>query len=109
MNTIVRNALVRLVPSGSAGSSPGTAIPNQTVAIHRSDPQAIIGIDGHTGFWDDLVEVCWEGSHAERLKGVAQVEILDPAGRLVESLPFDPTRRPREEDGETVFFLVDAE
>jgi hypothetical protein len=109
MNTIVRNALVRLFADPPAPGAVDWGIPNQTVAVHRSDPQAIIGIDGHTGFWDELVEVRWEGAHVNRLQGIGRVEIQDRNGRLIESLPVDPTRSPREEDGETVFFLIDAE
>jgi hypothetical protein len=109
MNTIVRNATVRLVTGAAVPSARDVSVPNQTVAIHRSDPDAITGFDGHTACRDELVEIHWQGVHLDRLRGVDLVEIRNQAGRLVEFLPIDPTRRPREEDGETVFFLVDTD
>lgn len=109
MKTVVRAAAVVL--TRDAASNPGRSAPitGQTVAVRKADPQSVIGIDGHTGFWDELVEVHWEGSHLRQLEGVVQVEIRDEAGVIVESLPVDGTRAPHERDGVTVFFLTDPE
>jgi predicted ThiF/HesA family dinucleotide-utilizing enzyme len=84
-------------------------VPGQSVVIHKAGPQAVIGIDGATGVWDDLVKVYWQGAHVRDLENVDQVEIRDQAGRVVEALPVITERKAYELDGETVFFLREAE
>jgi hypothetical protein len=100
MKLAVQDAVVTLDAWAEAG---------QSVEIYKNTEQAIIGIDGHAGFRDELVEVRWEGSHRQQLERVAQVEIRDRDGNLVEALPMNGTRAPFERDGVTVFYLTDAE
>jgi hypothetical protein len=109
MKTVVRNAWISLLEAAPAEPATLGSFRDQAVEIHRMDPTAIIGIDGHTGLWDELVEVRWVGEHQDQVRGAGSVVIRDQAGRLVESLPVDRSRPPREVDGETVFFLTDAE
>jgi len=107
MITKVQGAELVLVAGPGPGGS--RSLSGQTVEIHKAGTQAVIGIDGHTSFWDELVEVRWLGSHLEELEPAGHVEIRDGEGRMLESLPVNRTRRAWERDGETVFFLTDAE
>ncbi|MDR3673494.1 MAG: hypothetical protein P4L36_21800 [Holophaga sp.] len=100
MKLAVQDAVVVLGSAAQAG---------QSVQIFRNTDQAIIGIDGHSSFRDELVEIRWEGSHRQQLEGVAHVEIRDNAGSVVESLAVSGSREPLERDGMTVFFLTDPE
>ena len=109
MKTIVQNASLMLLEAPQASPRPESNHCGQTVEIHKAGPQAIIGIDGHTSAWDELVTIHWSGSHLTQLEGVGQVEIRDRDKKLVESLPVDGSRRPYEKDGDTVFFLIEAE
>jgi hypothetical protein len=105
MKTVAEGAVVVLMRDAQRG----VPIPDQTVAIHKAGIQAVIGIDGHTSFWDELVEVHWTGSHVQQLDQVDHVEIRDGLGNILESLPVNSTRQSYEKDGETVFFLTDVE
>ncbi len=109
MKTVVREAVVVLV-DGAGGEAPRSrSLAGQTLEIHKAGTQSIIGIDGHTGFWDELVEIHWDGSHLDELEKVGQVEIRERTGNLLEALPMNRTRPFYEKDGTTVFFLTDAE
>lgn len=105
MKTVAQGAVVVLMRDALGG----VPIAGQTVEIHKAGIQAVIGIDGHTSFWDELVEVHWAGSHRQQLEKVDHVEIRDAGGSILESLPVNGTRESYEKDGETVFFLTDAE
>jgi tetrahydromethanopterin S-methyltransferase subunit A len=105
MKTVAQGAVVVLMRDAVRGAP----IAGQTVAIHKAGVQAVIGIDGHTSFWDELVEVHWAGSHRQQLDQVDHVEIRDVDGNILESLPVNGTRVSYEKDGETVFFLTDVE
>ena len=109
MKTIIRNASLRLLEA--VGPEPRTAlsITGQTVEVHKAGPQAIIGIDGHTSAWDERVQIHWEGSHLAQLEGISMVEIRNRDMKLMEYLPVDGSRHPYEKDGDTVFFLTEAE
>lgn len=89
------------------GARPHPPQPGQALTIFRSS-DAVIGIDGHTAFQDQVVEVCWQGAHAGELIEAVQVEIRDGAGTILESLPIDPSRQSYEKDGNTYFYLKDA-
>jgi hypothetical protein len=102
---VVRNAAVVLFEEAAARPP----VADQNVAIYQNTDGAIIGIDGHASFWDNLVEVRWEGSHLPQLERVTQVEIRDQGGHVLESLPVNRTREACEKDGETVFFLTKEE
>jgi hypothetical protein len=106
LKLLVRNAVVGLREQKQ--DAPVRPVPGQTVVIYRTGAD-VIGIDGHTGFQDQLVEVRWDGSHRDQLVGVGHVEITDQTGRVVESLPVQGDREPFEKDGETVFFLMDQD
>ena len=105
MKTETQGAVVVLVRDAGRGAP----IAGQSVAIHKAGIQSVIGIDGHTSFWDELVEVHWAGSHLRQLEAVDHVEIRDAHGNILESLPVNATREAYEKDGETVFFLTDLE
>jgi hypothetical protein len=105
MRTVAQDAVVVLMQDAERGKP----IAGQTVAIHKAGIQSVIGIDGHTSFWDELVEVHWAGSHRGQLEKVDHVEIRDAGGNILESLPVNGTRESYEKDGETVFFLTDVE
>lgn len=107
MKTVVAQAEIILMEAAGAGQR--LRLAGQTVAIHKAGTQAVIGIDGHTAFWDELVEVHWAGSHLEQLEGIGQVEIRDRDGVTLEHLPMNGYRDRHEKNGETVFFLTDAE
>jgi len=109
MKTVVTDAVLVLIEDGQLDPKRGAPLAGQVVAIHKAGPQAIIGIDGHTSYWDEQVEVHWRGAHLHRLAGVDHVEIRDGAGNIVESLPVNGHREAFEEAGETVFFLSDME
>jgi hypothetical protein len=100
MRRVVEDAVVKLGTVTQTG---------QSVEIFKNTDPAIIGIDGHSSFRDELVEVRWDGSHCGQLEQVAQVEIKDRDGNLIEALPMNATRAPFERGGVTVFFLTDAE
>ena len=104
MRMVVRNAAVGLFEDAE-----GVPVADQDVAIYQNTVASIIGIDGHASFWDNLVEVRWEGSHLRQLERVNQVEIRDQGGHVIESLPVNRTREAFEKDGETVFFLTKEE
>jgi hypothetical protein len=101
MKYVIQDAAVVLT---GADRPPGPARTGQALSIFRSS-DAVIGIDGHTGFVDPIVEVCWQGLHGKELEGIRQVEIRDGSGRPLEVLPLDPTRACREKDGDTYFYL----
>ncbi|GEM_PF-2371992 len=105
MKTLAQDSVVVLMRDAEKGEP----IAGQTVEIQKAGIQSVIGIDGHTSFWDELVEVHWEGAHKHRLAGVDHVEIRNADGTVLESLPVNATREAYEKDGETVFFLSDAE
>jgi len=109
MKTIIRNANLTLLDAPASSPRPGSSIPDQTLEVHKAGPQAIIGIDGHTSAWDELVRIHWEGSHLAQLEGIRQVEIRDMHMKIMESLPVDPSRPAYEKDGDTVFFLTEVE
>jgi hypothetical protein len=109
MKTVVPDAEVILMEAAGPGAGQRLSSAGQTVVIHRASNQAIIGIDGHTAFWDELVEVHWAGSHLPKLEGIGQVEIRDREGLTLELLPMNGYRDRYETNGETVFFLTDAE
>ena len=109
MKQVVRDAAVALFEGPGPGPRKQVLFLAQTVEIHRPGPQAIIGIDGHTSRWNELVEVRWEGSHLADLAGVAQVEVKNQGRDVFGTLPMEPHRRPYEADGDTVFFLCDEE
>jgi hypothetical protein len=102
MKMVLRHAAVML--DGNA-----SIMADQTVAIFQNTAQAIIGIDGHAGFRDELVEIRWEGCHRQALAEASHVEIRDRDGHVMTSLPVNRTREPVEKDGETVFYLTDKE
>lgn len=108
MRTDFQNAVV-VLEDGAEAHHGSRAFPEQAVEIRKTDNDSIIGIDGHTGFWDELVEVRWEGSHQKELENAIRVEIRDTDGTVLESLPVNTSRRSYERDGQTVFFLVDAQ
>jgi hypothetical protein len=109
MKTVVEDAVVVLVEAVNGEPPRSRSQSGQTLEIHKAGTQSIIGIDGHTGFWDELVEIHWDGSHLKELENVSQVELREASGNLLEALPINRTRPFLEKDGTTVFFLTDAE
>jgi len=91
-----------------ADAEKGEPIAGQTVEIQKRHP-VVIGIAGTpvsgTSWWRCTWRVPtstgWQGSTTSR-SGNAD-------GTVLESLPVNATREAYEKDGETVFFLSDAE
>jgi hypothetical protein len=106
MKLVARDAMVVLT---DVGGGPRPPLAGQRLWIYKVGDGSIIGIDGHVAFRDSVVEVAWEGRHLAELAGVGQVEIRDPAGIVLESLPVDATRKGYEKDGDTIFSLKDPE
>jgi len=109
MKEVVREAALALIGESDHEPTKVSRFLDQTVEIHRPGPQAVIGIDGHTSRWNELVEVRWEGSHRPELEGITRVEVREKGRDVFGTLPMDPHRPPFEADGDTVFFLCDEE
>ena len=109
MKVVVRDAAVALIEDSDREPQQTVLFLDQAVEIHRPGPQAVIGIDGHTSRWNELVEIRWEGSHQQELERITRVEVREKGRDVFGTLPVDKTRRPFEADGETVFFLCDEE
>lgn len=102
MKLVAKDAVVVLT-----GTDRHPPLAGQRLSIFKSS-DAVIGIDGHTAFQDQVVEVRWEGLHQRELADIRHVEIREGSGNLLESLPLDSTRPCYEKDGDTYFYLRDS-